>query len=45
MTLKPSYMMVWEARKADGLDYDENDPKQQVFLANLKQSKNGTDNE
>ena len=32
-------MMVWEARKADGLDYDENDPKQQVFLANLKQSK------
>ena len=45
ITLKPSYMMVWEARKADGLDYDENDPKQQVFLANLKQSKNGTDNE
>lgn len=45
ITQKPSYMMVWEARKADGLDYDENDPKQQVFLSNLKQSKNGTDNE
>ena len=37
--------LAGEARKADGLDYDENDPKQQVFLANLKQSKNGTDNE
>lgn len=32
---KPSYMKVWEARKADGLDYDENDPAQQVFIANI----------
>lgn len=32
---KPTYMRVWEARKADGLDYDENDPAQQVFLANI----------
>ena len=32
---KPIYMKVWEARKADGLDYDENDPAQQVFIANI----------
>ena len=32
---KPSYMRVWEARKADGLDYDESDPAQQLFLAEL----------
>ena len=32
---KPIYMKVWEARKADGLDYDENDPAQQVYLANI----------
>lgn len=32
---KPNYMKVWEARKADGLDYDENDPAQQVFIANI----------
>ena len=32
---KPTYMKVWEARKADGLDYDENDPAQQVFIANI----------
>jgi hypothetical protein len=32
---KPIYMKVWEARKADGLDYDENDPRQQLFLAEI----------
>jgi hypothetical protein len=32
---KPIYMKVWEARKADGLQYDENDPAQQVFIANI----------
>ncbi len=32
---KPSYMMVWEARKADGLEYDMNDPMQQQFLSQL----------
>ena len=32
---KPSYMRVWEARKADGLDYDENDTLQQRFLAEI----------
>lgn len=32
---KPIYMRVWEARKVDGLEYDENDPAQQVFLANI----------
>ena len=32
---KPLYMRVWEARKADGLDYDENDPNQQLYLAQI----------
>ena len=32
---KPLYMRVWEARKADGLDYDEHDPEQQLFLAQI----------
>ena len=32
---KPKYMMVWEARKMDGIDYDKNDPKQQTLLGDL----------
>ena len=32
---KPIYMKIWEARKADGLEYDETDPAQQVFIANI----------
>lgn len=32
---KPLYMKVWEARKAVGLSYDENDPDQQLFLAQI----------
>ena len=36
---KPSYMKVWEARKADGLEYDENDPAQQRFLAEITGAK------
>ncbi len=32
---KPSYMMVWEARKEDGLEYDPEDPAQQVFLSQI----------
>ena len=32
---KPIYMKVWEARKADGLDYDEEDPKQQYYLSEI----------
>ncbi len=32
---KPIYMRVWEARKADGLDYDPEDPKQQQFLSEI----------
>lgn len=32
---KPIYMRVWEARKADGLDYDPNDPEQQYYLAQI----------
>lgn len=32
---KPIYMKVWEARKADGLDYDPDDQKQQAFLSEI----------
>jgi len=32
---KPLYMKVWEARKADGLDYDPEDERQQHFLAEI----------
>lgn len=32
---KPVYMKVWEARKADGLDYDEQDERQQCFLSEI----------
>lgn len=32
---KPLYMRIWEARRADGLDYDESDPEQQRFLAEI----------
>lgn len=35
---KPAYMRVWEARKADGLEYDENDERQQLFLAEISKS-------
>lgn len=34
-TSKPAYMRVWEARKMDGLDYDENDEQQQLFLSEI----------
>lgn len=32
---KPAYMRVWEARKMDGLEYDENDEQQQLFLSEI----------
>ena len=32
---KPLYMKVWEARKADGMTYDEQDPDQQLFLSQI----------
>lgn len=32
---KPIYMRVWEARKADGLDYDPDDVRQQPFLSEI----------
>ncbi len=32
---KPLYMKVWEARKADGMTYDETDPDQQLFLSQI----------
>ena len=33
--VKPAYMRVWEARKADGYDYDPDDPAQQLFLSQI----------
>ena len=36
---KPVYMKIWEARKADGLDYDPDDEQQQNFLAQITSSK------
>ena len=32
---RPTYLKVWEARKADGLPFDENDPVQQLFLSQI----------
>ncbi len=32
---KPVYMKVWEARKADGLEYDTDDERQQAFLSEI----------
>ena len=32
---KPLYMKVWEARKADGLDYDPEDKEQQYYLSEI----------
>ena len=28
-------MKVWEARKADGLEYDEEDERQQLYLSEI----------
>lgn len=39
---KPTYMKVWEARKADGLEYDAEDEHQQMFLAELTARKSTT---
>ncbi len=32
---KPIYMKVWEARKADGLDFDAEDERQQAYLSEI----------
>lgn len=32
---KPIYMKVWEARRADGLEYDPDDERQQRFLSQI----------
>lgn len=32
---KPKYLKIWEARKADGLEYDQQDKGQQEFLSTL----------
>ncbi|MFI3259653.1 MAG: phage portal protein [Rikenellaceae bacterium] len=37
-TTKPIYMRVWEARRADGLDYNPDDPKEQLFLSEITNS-------
>ena len=37
-------MKVWEARKADGLEYDESDEEQQKFLAELGKTSIKSDN-
>ncbi len=39
---KPIYMRVWEARKADGLEYDESDESQQQFLSQITTSSSTT---
>ena len=36
---KPAYMKVWEARKLDGMDFDDKDPSQMVYLAELGRAK------
>ena len=36
---KPIYMKVWEARKADGLEYDAEDERQQAFLSEITKYK------
>lgn len=41
---KPYYMKIWEARKNDGLEYDENDPEQQRYLAELRRTRYDIDN-
>jgi hypothetical protein len=32
---KPLYMKVWEARRADGLDYDPDDPQQRKYVSEI----------
>lgn len=32
---KPLYMRVWEARRADGLEYDPEDPEQQRYISEI----------
>ena len=32
---KPLYMKVWEARKNDGLNYEPDDPEQNLYLAQI----------
>ena len=38
VTAKPGYMKIWEARKIDGMEYDEEDPKQQEYVANISKA-------
>lgn len=44
LTQRPSYMKIWEARKADGLDYDPEDESQQLYLSQINTNKNETAN-
>jgi hypothetical protein len=36
---KPPYMRIWEARKADGMEFDENSEEEKGFLATISQKK------
>lgn len=40
--MRPDYMRVWEARQADGMDFDPENPREQIFVAELGQAKQGT---
>lgn len=33
---KPDYMRVWEARRLDGLDYDPENPAEQIYISQIK---------
>lgn len=39
VTIKQPYMFIWEARKADGIDYDPEDPAQKMYLADISSKK------
>ncbi len=39
---KPQYMRIWEARQADGLEYDPHDEAQQLFLAQINNAPTST---
>ncbi len=43
VTIKPGYLKVWEARKIDGLDYDEYDPAQNRLLAEISKRNENSD--
>lgn len=44
VTAKPDYMRIWEARKADGLEFDPDDKEQTPFLATLRKNSKDSSN-